>query len=82
MQNNRHHSLDMDMGMADRDNHNLGNRSHSLSYSPSFSPADIILVDSIVYDRMDSYVWGFAEFSKFILMTVQPPVDVLQLDKT
>lgn len=79
MHNTRHHSLDMDMGMADRDNHNLGNRSHSLSYSPSFSLADIILVDSIVYDRMDSFVWGLAEFSKFIVMTVQPCSDALQL---
>lgn len=70
------------MGMADRDNHNLDNRSHSLSYSPSFSPADILLVDSIVYDRMDSYVWGFAEFSKFNVLTVQPLTYVLQLDKT
>lgn len=40
-------SLDMDMGMADRDNHSRDSRN---SYAPSFSPLDILLLDSIVYE--------------------------------
>ncbi len=44
------HSLDMDMGMADRDIHSQDSRN---SYAPSFSPLDILLVDSIVYERFE-----------------------------
>ncbi len=65
MQNTHRHNLDM--GMADKDNHNQGFRSHSRnSYAPSFYPVDILLVDSIVYDKVANFVWGLAEFSKFM----------------